>query len=832
MLTWLLSFDGSEGQLRRRLGDHFFIPRESGESNDLSHHLRHIPGKTNKNTIALIVDKLKRLGNFANLTPLRAEDARLIKEAALSLVNHTGNLDASLTNFENRAFLKEMEHAINGRIDERGKNDTEGPLSNPWAWMRNDERPLEDLFDVVILTGNITAGVTNFGEWNSFLEAWKPIIEKLNLIIIQQGDPSVEVPLPSWANYELYNKLDVARTLRQHAWIMDMDSNSTGARSFGVMVSDKEFVYFLDRNTLPAADATGALINPLVSHALQLMTPSLPYYFSATSDPFRKHSDFSRGYPSSLKEGIPTGLSVGRVAGSGNYDAVAKLLKPTEAEDHPLEETTTQHIPHGMLYSLSATNLAIHRGTAGNILFFYSSHLAQQEGYDVGDKNLEVIAGWVIKVVLDWVRVGTKSGGTGLVQSVPVKSALELAEAVANDVAFASAANASSEALVRFFADQELHGGRGKMWNNHDSASRALYELLDALEFRFAKMLPFIKRFCNAYRAYVSVYDDQHAFHPKTHFLPAASRASLGPPPDSPHKCAVVTIMHDEPKLLPVWARYYRRHFPGSVFIADHQRNYTNLPAEVRKAQEVDVKGLQGEGRAGLVRYMKLFGDQGGFPVHYFVGVAQLWMDRLLRKGYKCVMYTDIDEFIVVNNKTRYKRGLTDFLVDFVNDQHALHWRAVAFSLAHVSEAEAGAVPLEAPLNWSKPILQQRGYWSRVQRYDKPLLSKVPLRWRPGFHTTFPPPTIEHHMDLLLLHVPEIDKDFCVERETKKRAAMAIAHAWETNKGFNIHIASKAPIDRCRYARSLFVQSRNSVMDVLRKDMVGKMSAELADVEI
>lgn len=131
VLTWLLSFDGSEGQLRRRLGDHFFIPRESGESNDLSHHLRHIPGKTNKNTIALIVDKLKRLGNFANLTPLRAEDARLIKEAALSLVNHTGNLDASLTNFENRAFLKEMEHAINGRIDERGKNDTEGPLSNP-----------------------------------------------------------------------------------------------------------------------------------------------------------------------------------------------------------------------------------------------------------------------------------------------------------------------------------------------------------------------------------------------------------------------------------------------------------------------------------------------------------------------------------------------------------------------------------------------------------------------------------------------------------------------------------------------------------------------------
>ena len=39
--------------------------------------------------------------------------------------------------------------------------------------------------------------------------------------------------------------------------------------------------------------------------------------------------------------------------------------------------------------------------------------------------------------------------------------------------------------------------------------------------------------------------------------------------------------------------RYYRRHFPGALFVVDHMRNYSSLSPEARKAQGVDVAALQ-----------------------------------------------------------------------------------------------------------------------------------------------------------------------------------------------------------------------------------------------
>ena len=146
--------------------------------------------------------------------------------------------------------------------------------------------------------------------------------------------------------------------------------------------------------------------------------------------------------------------------------------------------------------------------------------------------------------------------------------------------------------------------------------------------------------------------------------------------------------MHDEPHLLPIWIRYYTRHFPGAVYILDHQRNHSQLTPAMRQAQEVNLTNLQGIGQPQLrqegvnypsptdtltptpttislneteegktqpppqqqqqqqqqqqpqpqppsqpqqqphtppVYYDKLFGDEKGFPVHYFASIAMLW---------------------------------------------------------------------------------------------------------------------------------------------------------------------------------------------------------------
>jgi hypothetical protein len=67
---------------------------------------------------------------------------------------------------------------------------------------------LYDIMDVVIPT------IRDL----DFLEKWKPFIEPFHIILIQDGDPSKKLHIPSWANYELYNRNDIERALGEDSW--------------------------------------------------------------------------------------------------------------------------------------------------------------------------------------------------------------------------------------------------------------------------------------------------------------------------------------------------------------------------------------------------------------------------------------------------------------------------------------------------------------------------------------------------------------------------------------------------------------------------------------
>lgn len=55
----------------------------------------------------------------------------------------------------------------------------------------------------------------------------------------------------------------------------------------------------------------GKDINVLEQHMLNMLTPATPYYFNTLYDPFAEGADFVRGYPFSLREGVPTAVSHG-----------------------------------------------------------------------------------------------------------------------------------------------------------------------------------------------------------------------------------------------------------------------------------------------------------------------------------------------------------------------------------------------------------------------------------------------------------------------------------------------------------------------------------------
>ena len=79
-----------------------------------------------------------------------------------------------------------------------------------------------------------------------------------------------------------------------------------------------------------AKDPSGKDINALEQHIKNLLSPSTPFFFNTLYDPYRDGSDFVRGYPFSLREGVPTAVSHGLWLNIPDYDAPTQLVKPLE----------------------------------------------------------------------------------------------------------------------------------------------------------------------------------------------------------------------------------------------------------------------------------------------------------------------------------------------------------------------------------------------------------------------------------------------------------------------------------------------------------------------
>lgn len=71
----------------------------------------------------------------------------------------------------------------------------------------------------------------------------------------------------------------------------------------------------------------------------------------------------------------------------------------------------------------------------------------------------------------------------------------------------------------------------------------------------------------------------------------------------------------------------------------------------------------------------------------------------------------------------------------------------------------------EPALQWEKNILEQRSYYVENSMYNKPLVTKIPLYYRPGFHKLYDY-TIHMRTDenLVMFHLSSIDKDWCFRR--------------------------------------------------------------------
>lgn len=85
------------------------------------------------------------------------------------------------------------------------------------------------------------------------------------------------------------------------------------------------------------------------------------------------------------------------------------------------------------------------------------------------------------------------------------------------------------------------------------------------------------------------------------------------------------------------------------------------------------------------IRWTIIVGNKYAMPVQYRSLVIKIWIDRLLRSGYKCVVFSDTDE-IVAANPLVYHRGLADYLRRFTSDNVTdFAMRVTAIEVAHMA---------------------------------------------------------------------------------------------------------------------------------------------------
>ncbi len=200
-----------------------------------------------------------------------------------------------------------------------------------------------------------------------------------------------------------------------------------------------------------------------------------------------------------------------------------------------------------------------------------------------------------------------------------------------------------------------------------------------------------------------------------------------------PPKVAAITMVYNEGVLLPVWARHYARQVGADhCYVVDHgSTEPLSLPAgfntiRLPRSPHDDARRAKfiSQFTAGLLGY------------------------------YDWVTYTDVDELVLAD-----PRQFSN-LPDFCSAATAGTVSAIGFDVQHVPG-------LEPRLDPTLPIGSQRGWVRFTSAMCKPVLSRQPLTWAPGFHCSNHPLAFA---SLYLFHLHWADRELGLQRLRKTRS--------------------------------------------------------------
>ena len=199
-----------------------------------------------------------------------------------------------------------------------------------------------------------------------------------------------------------------------------------------------------------------------------------------------------------------------------------------------------------------------------------------------------------------------------------------------------------------------------------------------------------------------------------------------------PPKLAALTMVYNESAFLPVWAKHYARQVgPDHCYVIDHG---STEPISVPPAVNVIRLPRSAHDDVRRARFVSKMSDS-------------------LLEYYDWVIHADVDELVVADPAlySNLPQYCADTACDTIN--------AIGFDVQHVPS-------LEGRLNLDQPIGQQRGWVRFTSAMCKPVLTRQPLSWTAGFHSSDKAPTFA---DVYLFHLHWADRDVGLDRLAKTR---------------------------------------------------------------
>ena len=198
-------------------------------------------------------------------------------------------------------------------------------------------------------------------------------------------------------------------------------------------------------------------------------------------------------------------------------------------------------------------------------------------------------------------------------------------------------------------------------------------------------------------------------------------------------KLAAVTMAYNEAAFLPVWARHYARQVGADhCYVVDH--GSTELPALPSGINVLRLpRSPQDDGR------------RAGF-------ISEL--TKSLLSYFDWVLYSDVDELVLADPRRHAN------LQAFCETAQPGTLSAVGLDVQHLPD-------IEPPFDPALPVGAQRGWVRFTSSMCKPVLTRVPVNYAPGFHCSDQPLAFGQ---LYLFHLHWADRDLGLRRLAKTRS--------------------------------------------------------------